>query len=278
MSTPGSTSPTPQAREPGLTTSTIQLGEIRLHIRRTGLGTGPPVLLLHGGVGSGEDFEPLLPWLDDHDCVLLDTRAHGASTGNPQTLSYPRLADDVEAVIEALRLDHPILLGHSDGGVTALHVAARRRVSLGGLITVGASCDPPSAEIRKRFYASASASMWRRRFPAVVARYEALNPAPDFDGLLAGLLRMWQDDSAGQFPGEAVGAIACPCLVLGGEADHLVPWTETAALAQRIPGACMGLYPYGGHLLHEDHPDRIAPAIRTFLDLGRIARSTPRPH
>ena len=262
-------SPGPSDPAPGtLADQTIERGDARIHVRIAGAGHGRPLVLLHGGVGSGEDFHPLLPWLADHRCVLMDTRAHGASTGAPEDLDYPTLADDVEAVIETLGLRRPILLGHSDGGVTALHVASRRRVELAGLITIAANGDPPSADIRERFYARLNAQTWRRRFPAMVDRYEALNPSPDFDRFLAGLLHMWRDSAASQYPGDAVRDISCPTLVLGGEADHLVPWSVTAGLAQRIPGACLGLYPYGSHMVHEEHPDWIAPAIRAFLELN----------
>jgi pimeloyl-ACP methyl ester carboxylesterase len=104
------------------------------------------------------------------------------------------------------------------------------------------------------------------RFPDTVARYERLNPQPDFDRFFGELADMWRDRSCpGNYPGELAAEIGCPALIIGGDADHLVPRAETVRLANTILGARLGLAPGGGHIVHQERVDRITPWILDFL-------------
>ena len=88
-------------------------------------GSGPPLVMVPGGLADGEttNYRLLLHRLaTQFTCVLMSTRGRGLSADHPDR-STPRLVEDVTAFVEAF--DAPVgLVGHSRGGVLALHATA----------------------------------------------------------------------------------------------------------------------------------------------------------
>ena len=235
-----------------------------LRTRRVGDPAGRPLLFLHGGLATMEDFDPLLDHLADFQNVLVDSRGHGGSTLGA-TLSYERLAQDAEAVIDAYGLNGPIVIGHSDGGIAAIRVAAARRKAIGGMVLLGAHADPPSQSLLNGIYAQLSEESWRAKFPGGVALYESLNPEPNFARLFEETIGMWRDASPGNYPGEMAREVACPTLVLGGDRDHLVSPEVLLDLANRIPGAHLGILPFGSHVVFQEQPETVVTYLRKFI-------------
>lgn len=94
---------------------------VNLHVREFGKSTGIPILLIHGWSQShlcwSKQYESTLK--DDARMVALDLRGHGMSDAPTQVDQYTdgdKWADDIEAVIDELSLDRPILVGWSYGG------------------------------------------------------------------------------------------------------------------------------------------------------------------
>lgn len=242
-----------------------------LRVRSRAPAGARPLLLLHGGLGRLEEYAPLLPGLEGYGLYLVDSRGHGASTFGVEPMTYPRLAADAEAVVSGLGLGEgagagaPVVIGHSDGGITGVWMGIRRRVPLGGIITIGAQADPPTGEALALFEELNEAD-WRRRFATGVAAYEASNPEPDFGRLFTETVGLWCNGSPGNYPGMATTGVSCPALILAGDGDHVVPRFEALALADRIPGARLGILPLGGHAVHLEAPERVAPFLRAFID------------
>ena len=91
-------------------------------------GSGHPMILLHGGLGSGEMFGPVLPALSEHHQVLaVDLQGHGRTADIDRPLDMRLMADDVVALVDHLGLDQPDVVGYSLGGGVAMHAAARPR-------------------------------------------------------------------------------------------------------------------------------------------------------
>ncbi len=250
----------------------INVNGVRLHVEERGAPGGREILFLHGGAGTLDDWDVLIDLFSDCRCVLLNTRGHGASKLGDKPLDYPLLAQDAEAVIAEMALTSPVIIGHSDGGITGLHLAARGAVSLAGVVTIAAHGDAPRPDIMRNIYDLLTVEKWRARFPEMVRKYEQLNPAADFDRLFSALVTMWRNLTPGNYPGAMAGRVRCPALIIGGDEDHLVPREETVALAGAIVGARLGIIPFGSHVPHWDHPDRVVPFIRQFLqELDREA-------
>ncbi len=102
--------------------------------RRT-VGTGPPVVLLHGLLGQGRNLATAAAGLAarGYAATTLDLPDHGRSPWTP-SLDYPTLAGAVAREVEPAA---PVaLLGHSLGGKTAMQVALRRPELLSCLVVV----------------------------------------------------------------------------------------------------------------------------------------------
>src|SRR5689334_9633748 len=89
-------------------------------------GTGRPLVLLHGGLMSGEMFGPILPTLADHHQVIaVDLQGHGRTADIDRPIDMRLMADDIAALIDHLGLDQPDVVGYSLGGGVAFHTAVR---------------------------------------------------------------------------------------------------------------------------------------------------------
>ncbi len=94
------------------TEGSIKANDLNIHYHRAG-GTGkPPILLLHGAMDNGLCWTPVARDLQAHfDVIMPDARGHGLTGGSLENFSYTLLADDVAALIGALGLEKPALLG-----------------------------------------------------------------------------------------------------------------------------------------------------------------------
>src|ERR1700737_4131636 len=89
-------------------------------------GAGRPLILLHGGLGSGEMFGPILPVLAErHQVVTVDLQGHGRTADIDRPIDVQLMAADIAALIDHLGLDRPDVVGYSLGGGGALHTAAK---------------------------------------------------------------------------------------------------------------------------------------------------------
>jgi pimeloyl-ACP methyl ester carboxylesterase len=69
-------------------------------------GAGRPLILLHGGLGSGEMFGPTLPALAErHQVIVVDLQGHGRTADIDRPLDVRLMADDIAALIDHLGLD-----------------------------------------------------------------------------------------------------------------------------------------------------------------------------
>ncbi len=133
---------------------------IRVHYLRTG-SDKPPVILLHGLMGSGACWAPLARALEgDFDVIMPDARGHGRSSAPAHGYRYDDLASDVVGLIRGLELARPVVLGHSMGGMTAAVVASRG----GGLLRRLVLVDPTflSPERQREVHESDVAEQHRR--------------------------------------------------------------------------------------------------------------------
>jgi len=89
-------------------------------------GTGQPLILLHGGLGSGEMFGPTLTELaQQHQVIAVDLQGHGRTADIDRPIDIRLMADDIAALIDHLKLDKPDVVGYSLGGGVALFTAVK---------------------------------------------------------------------------------------------------------------------------------------------------------
>ncbi|WP_407977506.1 alpha/beta fold hydrolase [Brucella pseudogrignonensis] len=125
----------------------------RLTVRywRSG-GHKPSLVGLHGLFGNGACLLPMARALAGFDVVLPDARGHGGTSSPVTGYRYTDHARDVIELIKYLKLDRPILIGHSMGGMTAALAAAELGSSVRAVVLI----DPTflGAEMQREVYES----------------------------------------------------------------------------------------------------------------------------
>jgi pimeloyl-ACP methyl ester carboxylesterase len=226
-----------------------------LHLYYEVHGTGRPLILLHGGLGSGEMFAPVLPAFAAHHRVILpDLQAHGRTADIDRPLDVRTMADDIAALIDQLGLDRPDVIGYSLGGGVALQLAVRHPDHVRRLVVLSAhirrdALDP--AMLGEQAKVSAAAAVFLRDTP-MSRVYHRVAPRPeDFPRLLDKIGESMAKDF--DFSAEVAG-LSVPTMFAAGDADMAPPshYVEVFKLLDGglRDGGWMGEgRPKGGHAL-----------------------------
>lgn len=127
----------------------IENGDVELNVVVDGADDAPPVLLLHGILGSSQTWDWMVPRLvDDHRVLRLDFRGHGESDRAAGTYQLTDYVSDAAAVCERVAGVPCIVIGHSLGGATAAGLAQTRPELVRGVVLEDAplAMPDPSAE------------------------------------------------------------------------------------------------------------------------------------
>ncbi|MFF2393301.1 alpha/beta fold hydrolase [Nocardia sp. NPDC058114] len=244
---------------------TVVVAGASLSVELSGRKTLPPLLLLHGGMGSTADFAELVPLLaHDRRVICLDSRGHGRSTLGDVPLSYQRLEWDALAVLDELGVARADVMGFSDGGIAGLRLAAHHPERVGMLFTIGSDWTLPEAS--RAFLSQVTPQGWcdrNRNGPYSEAAYTAKNPEPDFERLVRENVTMWIDDTnATGYPGEDIRKISAPIVMIRGADDRLSSHDLAVALLQMLPGSALHELPDAGHEVAASRPAAVAEIVR----------------
>jgi pimeloyl-ACP methyl ester carboxylesterase len=265
---------------PGQAPGTASVVSAPARIAHTGLGTvgyravgnGPPLVLIMGYGWTMEDWDPRLvhALARNHRVVMFDNAGVGDTAALSPPLTIDAMADQASALIGALGLGRPDVLGWSMGGMIAqalavLHPAQVRRLVLCATYPGTGAAVVPAAPVRQAssdFPANQGNAL--AAFQAAIAEYPAASPASEaakgaqtlaVDDWWAGL------DTAGR----DIARISVPTLVADGTDDQLVPVANDRILARLIPGTRLVLYPDAGHAFLFQEPTRFASLVESFL-------------
>ena len=118
----------------------ITVNGVHLYYEKS--GEGIPVLLLHGNGESLKIFNALASSLSARYTVYsIDTRGHGKSQKGV-LISYDLFCEDIYQFISALNIKKPLIIGFSDGAITAIKIAVKYPELLGGILLCGANLYP----------------------------------------------------------------------------------------------------------------------------------------
>ena len=218
-------------------------------------GAGRPMILLHGGLASGETFGPTLPALAErHQVIVVDLQGHGRTADIDRPLDVRLMADDIAALIDHLGLEQPDLVGYSFGGWVALHTAAKHPAKVGRLVAASANLRPDAIypEMRaQQAQVNAAAAEFMTDTP-MFQLYQRVAPRPeDFGRLLDKVGEAMAQDF--DFT-EEVRGLQVPTLIVAADADmappsHYVEVFELLDGGLRDGGWAGEGRPKGGHAL-----------------------------
>jgi pimeloyl-ACP methyl ester carboxylesterase len=218
-------------------------------------GDGRPMVLLHGGLGSGEMFGPILPTLSErHRVITPDLHGHGRTADIDRPIDERLMADDIAALIDHLGLEKPDVVGYSLGGGVAFHTAVKypEKVGKAVLASVYYRSDDVHDELRAlQGQVNADAAEFMKETP-MWELYQKVAPRPeDFGRLLDKIGAMMAE---GFDYTEELRGIRVPTMLVAADADQAPPSAFVEAFKLLDGGLRDGGWmgenrPKGGHAL-----------------------------
>jgi pimeloyl-ACP methyl ester carboxylesterase len=231
-------------------------------------GSGPPVVLLHGGLGHsgnwGYQVPPLLS--NCYRAVLVDSRGHGRSTRDARPYTYELMASDVLAVMDVLHLEQAAVVGWSDGACTALVLAAQSPSRVAGVFFFACNMDPSGV---KPFEATPTIN---RCFNRHTKDYAQLSATPNqFEDFVAAVSLMQRTQP--NYTAHDLARISVPVAIVQSEHEEFIKREHAEYLAHSIPNAELITLNGVTHFAPLQRPEQFNAAVIAFV--GKVLPSTP---
>src|SRR5271166_27669 len=231
---------------------------IKIHFAAYGQGT--PVVFLHGGLANTDYWGNQVPAVAAHHTVILmDSRGHGSSTRDARPYGYDLMADDVVALMDALKIPKSDIVGWSDGGIIGIDLAMRHKDRVGKVFAFAANTLTSGVKdgVEKN-----------PTFAAFIKRagheYEAYSATPkEYDAFVDQISKMWAEQP--NWSDAQLEAIDAPILVVDGDHDEAIKREHTEYIAATIPHAGLLILPNVSHFAFLQDPKQFNFAILHFL-------------
>ncbi|UXX80190.1 alpha/beta fold hydrolase [Reichenbachiella carrageenanivorans] len=243
-------------------------------------GEGQPLLILHGFLGSLDNWLTLGKRFAEHyEVILVDQRNHGKSF-HSDDFGYDEMVSDLEHLIDHLQLEDPIILGHSMGGKTVMQYAAFHPQKLNKLIV--ADIGPKAYPVHHDQILSGLNAIPVDKIQSRQEADELLSSYVDNEGTRVFLLKNLKRTSDGfewkmNLPVlcEKIGEVGKPLIhhlpidtdtlfIRGGSSDY-IPDEDWDDIEEIFPNAELKTIDHAGHWLHAENPDLFYELVTNFL-------------
>jgi pimeloyl-ACP methyl ester carboxylesterase len=195
----------------------------------------PPLLLLHGAIGSGRQFNKLLPVLSEYDVHVFTFPGHGGKEIPAEGFSIELFADSVHNYLKEKNLESVFVFGYSMGGYVALYLASRYPNLFKKIITLGTKMEW-TPEIAARETSQLNAEKIEAKVPAFAEALKQLHSPQDWKIVLQKTSEMLA--AMGERPPltkEDFQKIKIPVVVGLGDADKMVSREESERVVKYLP-------------------------------------------
>jgi pimeloyl-ACP methyl ester carboxylesterase len=223
-------------------------------------GSGPAVVLLHGGLGNAGNFGHQVPALlaRGYRVIAVDSRGQGRSGWDGRPFSYDQFAEDLVAVLDHLGVARAAIIGWSDGACTGLAMARAHPERVAGVFYFACNVDPTGA--------------WPFEMTDVIGNcvtrhqkdYAALSPTPEGFETMSQALQVMQS-SQPNYSQNDLKSIGVPVTVAQAEADEFIRPEHARYIAASIPGARHVDLPGVSHFAPVQRPALFNAAVLYFL-------------
>jgi pimeloyl-ACP methyl ester carboxylesterase len=233
-------------------------------------GAGPPVLVLHGWGASIEAAYPIVTGLATVASVyVLDLPGHGQSDPPPAPWGVQEYQAFVAAFMDTLGIEHPAIVGHSNGGRIAIRMAATDPERAARLVLVDSAGIRPKRTLRYyRRVGLAKLGKYAARYlgaPGERLRARIVGRVASTDYAAAGemrptLVRLVNSDLREYLP-----RISVPTLLVWGAEDTDTPVADGRMMEKLIPDAGLVVLEGAGHYSYIDQAARFARIVTHFI-------------
>jgi pimeloyl-ACP methyl ester carboxylesterase len=224
-------------------------------------GSGPAVILLHGGMGNSGNWGYQVPALveNGYRALVIDSRGHGRSTRDELPYSYELMGADVVAVMDGLGIEKAALVGWSDGACTALILADQHPERVAGVFYFACNMDPSGT---KEF-----------KFTPIIGRclnrhkkdYAELSSTPDQFEAFAQAVGLMQNTQP-NYSTDDLAHINLPVTIVQSEHDEFIKQEHAEYLAHSIPKAQYVFLPGVSHFAPLQRPEQFNAVMLAFLN------------
>jgi 3-oxoadipate enol-lactonase len=261
---------------------TVNAGAVQMSYEE--MGSGDPVVLIHGTHLAGADWIPQTASLSEHfRCITIDNRDVGNSAYVESAYTPGDMAEDTRAVIERLGLGSAHVIGFSLGSAVAQELAIRHPELVRSLVLIATwpASDPwfqgewlswqtlrrAHWDEYERFVRTLSPWLWSARTystPGMIDGIVAMAAARDSIQRPDGFTRQCEANAAHDAT-DRLGRIGAPTLVISGEEDICTPPRYARKVAELIPGARLFKIPGAAHMVFVEQADLVNGVIVDFL-------------
>lgn len=200
-------------------------------------GSGDPLVVLHGAYMNIPSMGAIIPKLaKTHKVYAVELQGHGRTTDIDRPITYPALADDVAAFMDAVGLKKADVFGYSMGSAVGLQLAIRHPEKVNKLVAASVSYDESGWQPEfKAFIPQMTVDMFLDM--PFAKEYRKLAPNPDgFPELVKKLIALEKQPMAW---GAQVKALKTPVLIITGDAD-VATLEHSVAMFRLLGGGAMG--------------------------------------
>jgi pimeloyl-ACP methyl ester carboxylesterase len=221
-------------------------------------GKGEPLLIIHGNTGSIKNFVYQIPFFaKSYQVILADSRAQGKTIDHADSLSYEMISDDLNALLDHLKIKNANVIGWSDGGIEGLLLAMNHPDKVKKLAVTGANLWPDSTAVDPFVYKM----IMDINIKGADSLKRMKNPTPEMKNQLK-LMHLLSYEPHIKL--EALKKITCPTLVIGGDHDVIVT-KHTVAIAEAITNSYLWILPNSGHATPIVYKDMFNQVVADFF-------------
>jgi len=245
----------------------LAINGVRLYYKMEG-SHGPPLLLLHGGFGSTNDFNAVIKPLANHFSVIaVDSPGHGKSA-QADSLSYELMAFYISNLIDHLQLDSLYVLGWSDGGNTALLLASQLQDKIKRVMVCGANANIQGyTEEVTIFLDQLSPEFATSEMQDWLSDYLKNSPDPEqWKKYVEDVKKMWLQETV--VSDEKLGTIRQPALIVLGDRD-LTRLEHGIHMYRTMPNAQYCVLPNTSHFMFRERPRQLVNLAHDFFNIQK---------
>jgi pimeloyl-ACP methyl ester carboxylesterase len=212
-------------------------------------GSGPTLVMLHGGGDSGEhSFEQQIGLFSQHHRIIApDQVGQGHTPDVAGPLSYTAMLQDTVVLLTMLKLKNVDVMGFSDGGILALMLAVRRPAMVHRLVVSGVNIAPEGLTDEELEGLRAAQTKSPKTVDEKLAKLWLTSPTAD------------------ELSPQALSKVTQPVLVISGDRDAIT-LEQTLKIYRALPRAQLCILPDTDHGTFSGRPEWLNPIISDFLN------------